>query len=263
MNIIEYNRQAWNRQVKDGSEWTVPVGADVIKAARNGQWSVILTPTTPVPTTWFGSLPGKQVLCLASGGGQQAPVLAAAGAIVTSFDNSDAQLDRDRQVADREGLSIRCLRGDMSDLSVLPNESFDLIFHPVSNVFVPDVRTVWRECFRVLRHGGHLLAGFMNPDYYLFDHDEAEKTGQLVVRNALPYSDTEDLSDEARREWLASGRPVEFSHTLQDQIGGQISAGFAITGFYEDRWTDEATLFNRFSAVTIATKATKPAHPGP
>jgi len=262
MNIVEFNRQAWNRQVNEGSEWTVPVDADVISAARNGRWSVILTPMTPVPPTWFGSLPGKQVLCLASGGGQQAPVLAAAGAIVTSLDNSDAQLDRDRQVAQREGLSIRCLRGDMSDLSVLADESFDLIFNPISNLFVPDVRIVWRECFRVLKPGGDLLAGFMNPDFFLFDHDEIEKTGQLVVRNTLPYSDTERLSDEARRQWLASGRPVEFSHTLQDQIGGQISAGFAITGFYEDHWTDEATLFNRFSAVALATRASKPAHPG-
>jgi len=263
MNIIEYNRQAWNRQAKEGSEWTLPVDADVIKAARNGRWSVILTPITPVPATWFGSLPGKQVLCLASGGGQQAPVLAAAGATVTSLDNSDAQLDMDRQVAEREGLSIRCLRGDMSDLSVFPDESFDLIFHPISNLFVPDVRIVWRECFRVLKPGGDLLAGFMNPAFYLFDHDEIEKTGELVVRNALPYSDTESLPDEARRQWLVSGRPVEFSHTLEDQIGGQISAGFAITGFYEDHWSDEATLFNRFSAVAIATRATKLSFPEP
>jgi ubiquinone/menaquinone biosynthesis C-methylase UbiE len=258
MNIVEYNRQAWNRQAKDGSEWSVPVDGAVIKAARHGNWSVILTPITPVPASWFGSVAGKQILCLASGGGQQAPVLAAAGAIVTSFDNSDAQLDRDRQVAEREGLSIRCLRGDMADLSVLPDESFDLIFHPISNLFVPDVRAVWRECFRVLKPGGDLLAGFMNPDFFLFDHDEVERTGQLLVRNRLPYSDTDSLSGEARRQWLDSGRPAEFSHSLQDQLGGQIAAGFAITGFYEDHWTDEATLFNRFSAVAIATRATRP-----
>lgn len=263
MDIIEYNRQAWNREAQAGSEWSVPVGAEVIEAARGGQWSVILTPVTPVPAAWFGSLPGKQVLCLASGGGQQAPILAAAGASVTSFDNSDAQLERDRLVAERERLSIRCLRGDMSDLSVFSDESFDLIFHPISNLFVPDVRVVWRECFRVLKPGGAMLAGFMNPAFFMFDHDEVEQTGQLIVRYRLPYSDTESLSGEARRLWQASGRPVEFGHTLQDQIGGQISAGFAITGFYEDHWTDEATPFNRFSAVAIATRATKPLQPGP
>jgi ubiquinone/menaquinone biosynthesis C-methylase UbiE len=263
MNIIEYNRQAWNRQAQAGSEWSVPVSAEVIQAARIGDWHVILTPTTAVPADWFGALPGKQVLCLASGGGQQAPVLAAAGAIVTSFDNSDAQLERDRQVAEREGLAIRCLRGDMSDLSAFSDESFNLIVHPISNLFVPDVRIVWRECFRVLKPGGDILAGFMNPDFFLFDHDEVEQTGQLIVRNKLPYSDTDSLSGEARRQWLASGRPAEFSHTLQDQIGGQISAGFAITGFYEDHWTDEATLFNRFSAVAIATRGTRPAQPRP
>jgi protein-L-isoaspartate O-methyltransferase len=84
------------------------------------------------------------VLCLASGGGQQAPVLAAAGAHVVSFDLSDEQLRKDRDVAERENLLLRCVRGDMADLSALASASFDLIFHPVANVFVPDINVVWR-----------------------------------------------------------------------------------------------------------------------
>src|SRR5690606_8941170 len=107
---------------------------------------------------------------------------AAAGAEVTSFDNSDAQLALDRQVAEREGLAVRLVQGDMADLAVFPDASFDLIFHPVANVFVPDVKPVWRECARVLKPGGRLLAGFMNPTHFWFDHDEAEKTGQLIVK---------------------------------------------------------------------------------
>ena len=80
------------------------------------------------------------MLCLASGGGQQGPILAAAGANVTVFDNSPRQLAQDRLVADREGLAIETVLGDMADLSAFPDARFDLIVHPVSNVFVPDVR---------------------------------------------------------------------------------------------------------------------------
>ena len=118
------------------------------------------------------------MLCLASGGGQQGPILAAAGANVTVFDNSPNQLAQDRLVADREGLTIETVLGDMADLSAFPDARFDLIFHPVSNVFAPDVRPVWKEAFRVLRPGGSLLAGFMNPVQYLFD-DIALERGEL------------------------------------------------------------------------------------
>jgi hypothetical protein len=70
MNIPEHNREAWDRLVAAGNTWTQPVGPDVIAAARQGQWSVLLTPHKPVPRAWFGELKGVRVLGLASGGGQ-------------------------------------------------------------------------------------------------------------------------------------------------------------------------------------------------
>lgn len=258
MDVLAHNREAWNRESRAGSAWTTPVGPEVIAAARAGAWSVVLTPTRAVPGDWLGDVRGRRVLCLASGGGQQAPVLAAAGAEVTSLDLSDEQLAKDRAVAEREGLAITCVRGDMADLSALPDAGFDLVFHPVSNVFVPDVRPVWRECFRVLRPGGALLAGFMNPALFLFDHDEVERTGQLVVRHALPYAEPGSLSPAQAEAWRRSGRAAEFSHSLQAQIGGQLEAGFLLAGLYEDTWSDEATPFNRHAPVAIATRALKP-----
>lgn len=258
MDVLEHNQQSWDAQSRRGSDWCTPVDPETIARARSGDWSVILTPVKPVPPDWFGELAGKEVLCLASGGGQQAPTLAAAGARVTSFDFSSEQLAKDWAVAEREGLDLATVQGDMADLSLFLDESFDLIFHPVSNVFVPDVAAVWRECYRVLRPGGSLLAGFMNPDFYLFDHADLDRGGPLEVRRALPYSDLRDLSPEALAELLAEGTALEFSHSLDTQIGEQIAAGFAITGFYEDRWSDEATRLNPFMPTTLATRATRP-----
>ncbi len=258
MNIIQHNREAWDRESTAGSEWTTPVDAESIDRARRGDWSVILTPTRAVPAEWIGDPHGKKILCLASGGGQQAPIFAAAGAQVTSFDLSDEQLAKDRMVAEREGLELRCVQGDMADLSEFPDDSFELVFHPVANVFVPNVTVVWRECHRVLRAGGDLLAGFMNPNFYLFDHDKAEASGELIARYPLPYAEPDSLDGEALKRWQESRRAAEFSHSLETQIGGQIAAGFAITGLYEDTWTDDATPLNRFTPVNIATRATKP-----
>ena len=165
VNIFEHNRAAWDRESNVGSEWSRPVDSDVIGRARNGEWEILLTPRRPVPREWFGNLAGKDVLCLASGGGQQAPVLSAAGARVVSLDASEAQLAKDMEVATLHGLNVRCEHGDMADLSRFADGSFDLIFHPCSNCFVADVHPVWRECFRVLKPGGVLLAGFLNPLY--------------------------------------------------------------------------------------------------
>ena len=253
--ILVYNRRAWDRQVERGNPWTIPVGSEEVARARGGDWRIILTPTKPVPADWFPPLAGLDVLCLASGGGQQGPILAAAGASVTVFDNSPSQLAQDRLVAEREGLAIETVQGDMADLSVFPDDHFDLIVHPVSNVFAPDVKPVWREAFRVLRPGGSLLAGFMNAVYYLFDYFALER-GEFRVAHCIPYSDLESLDDEERGRLSERDAPVEFGHTLDDQIGGQLAAGFVLTGFYEDR--DPDTIIGNYIPSYIASRAIKP-----
>jgi SAM-dependent methyltransferase len=255
MGVRDYNREAWDREVERGNEWTVPVGPDVIEAARQGRWEIVLTETRPVPRDWFPDLEGADVLCLASGGGQQAPVLAAAGANVTLLDNSPGQLAQDRLVAEREGLDLRTVEGDMADLSDFADESFGLVFHPVSNLFVPEVRPVWAEAFRVLRRGGSLLAGFLNPAVYIFDLELADSSGELRVRYALPYADATSKSEEEVARQIERGEPLEFSHTLEDQIGGQIEAGFVIAGFYEDRHREDPIAAHM--PTYIATRAIK------
>ena len=257
MDIRSYNRTAWDYQVESENPWTVPVDAQTIAAAREGRWEILLTPTIPVPRDWFPALEGADVLCLASGGGQQGPVLAAAGARVTVYDNSPRQLAQDRMVAEREGLSITTIEGDMRDLSALEDASFDLIVHPVSNVFVPEIRPVWREAFRVLRPGGLLLAGFTNPDNYIFDFEKIDNEGVFEVRFSLPYSDTEHLDEVAQQRLIDAGRPFEFSHTWDDQIGGQLEAGFVLTGFYMDRFPKEEDPLSRYMDTFVATRAVK------
>jgi SAM-dependent methyltransferase len=260
---VAHNRAAWDREVEAGNEWTVPVGPEVIAAARAGDWSVVLIGYDPVPRDWFPpglTDPGADVLCLASGGGQQGPVLAAAGAGVTVFDNSPGQLARDRMVADRDGLLLTTVLGDMRDLSAFATASFDLVFNPVSNLFCPELAPVWRECHRVLRPGGVLLTGFMNPDIYIFDADASDNRGELIVRHALPYTDLTHLRAGERERLWGAGAPVEYSHSLTEQIGGQLDAGFVITGFRERPHHAGPTA--EYLPGYFATRAIKPAEAG-
>jgi SAM-dependent methyltransferase len=255
---VAHNRRAWDLLVDTGNEWSRPVAPDVIAKARAGEWSVVLIGYAPVDREWFpADLSGCDVLCLASGGGQQGPVLAAAGARVTVFDNSPRQLAQDELVAQRDGLSLRTVLGDARDLSAFNDGSFDLVFHPVSNLFIPELAPVWRECHRVLRAGGTLLSGFVNPDVFLFDAHALEERGELVVRHRLPYSDLTHLDPSEREQRWGADAPVEYSHTLTDQIGGQLAAGFVLTGFAEAPHHSDATA--GWLPGYFATRAVKPA----
>ena len=101
------------------------------------------------------------------------------------------------------------------------------------------------------------MAGFMNPMFFLFDHDEIEETGVFEAKYSLPFSEIRSLPEEKRKEIIERGETLEFGHTLEDQIGGQTEAGFVITGLYEDDWDDESTPLNRFGDLYVATLARK------
>jgi SAM-dependent methyltransferase len=255
MDVRAHNRDAWNHGVLQGNRWTVPVTSAEIAAARDGRWSIVLTPRKPVPRAWFPALGDLDVLALASAGGQQAPILAAAGANVTVFDNSPAQLAQDSLVAERDGLALTTVEGDMTDLSAFLSESFDLVFHACSNCFVPDVRPVWREAYRVLRRGGTMLSGFCDPILFALDR-KLEKQGIAQLAHTIPYSDVTSLTEEERRWYADAKEPLTFGHTLEDQIGGQTDAGFVLAGYYGDTHL-EGDVVSRYMPCFGATRAVK------
>lgn len=143
----------------------------------------------------------------------------------------------------------------MSDLSAFSDAAFDLIVHPVSNLFVPEIRQVWQEAFRVLRPGGILMSGFLNPVQYIFDRTLADK-GVFEVKYQLPYSDTSSLLPEEHAEAFGAESPLEFSHTLEDQIGGQLKVGFLLTHLYESKRRGDPLA--DFFPSYIVTRACKP-----
>lgn len=255
MNIAEYNRRAWDHQVAKGNRWTVPCTSEMIASARVGEWAVVLTPQTPVPRDWFPKLDGLDLLGLASGGGQQAPIFAAAGAKVTVIDNSPRQLEQDQIVAERENLQITSVLGDMRDLSQFPAESFDLVFNPCSVSFIPAVQTMFDEVYRVLRTGGLLMCGFVNPLRFIFDEAKL-KSRHLVVRHRLPYADDTHLNSEEQRQLRMDGEPFVFSHSLEDLIAGQLRSGLVLRDMFEDRSSDDA--LSDVLPTFFATRTQKP-----
>ena len=249
MNYQDVNARTIDRWIEAGWEWGTPISHEIYQAAQRGEWDVLLTPTKAVPHAWFGELKGKRVLGLASGGGQQMPIFTALGADCTVLDYSERQLESERMVSQREGYDIRILRADMSKPLPFNDSEFDLIFHPVSNCYVREVRPIWRECFRVLRSGGALLAGLDNGMNYIFDDDER------MLANPLPFDPLVNPEYMAQLEATDSG--VQFSHTLEEQIGGQLESGFVLTGLYEDT-NGEGRLHEFHVPTYVATRAVKP-----
>ncbi len=245
----DVNAKTVDRWVEDGWQWGQPITHEQYLAAKTGDWSILLTPTKPVPKEWFPDLRGLKLLGLACGGGQQMPLFAAAGAACTVLDYSERQLESERVVSQREGYEIDIVHADMTKPLPFANESFDIIVHPVSNCYIREVEPVWRECFRILKPGGILLAGMDNGINYLFDEAET----MLVHR--LPF---DPLNDPALMEELQStDSGVQFSHTLEEQIGGQLKAGLVLTHLFEDI-NDEGRLHELNIPTFVATRAIKP-----
>lgn len=155
-NYTDINASTIDGWIEEGWEWGTPISHEKFMRAQVGDWSIVLTPTIPVPRAWFPkSLAGCHVLGLASGGGQQMPIMAACGARCTVLDYSERQLASEREVAEREGYEIECVRADMTHPLPFADEAFDLKEDGVqfSHTFDEQIR-------------GQLQAGFALIDCY-------------------------------------------------------------------------------------------------
>lgn len=248
MNYQDINAQTIDRWIEEGWEWGIPIDHDTYLKALAGEWNMLLTPTKFVPHEWFGDLKGKRVLGLASGGGQQMPIFAALGAECAVLDYSEKQLQSERMVSQREGYQIDIIRGDMTKPLPFDDETFDLIFHPVSNCYVKEVKPIFKECARILKKGGILLSGLDNGVNYLVNDDET------MIVNTMPF---DPLLNEAQRKQLEeSDCGMQFSHTVEEQIGGQLEAGLMLTHIYGDT-NGEGRLHEMNIECYFATRAVK------
>lgn len=249
MNYQNINAETIDRWIEEGWEWGIPIDSKTFEDAKNGKWSVKLTPTKYVPHNWFGELKGKKLLGLASGGGQQMPIFAALGAECTVLDYSSKQIESEKSVSEREGYQIKIIQGDMTKRLPFEDEEFDIIFHPVSNSYAEKVKPIWKECYRVLKKGGVLIAGMDNGINFIFDDDENK------LANKLPFNPL--VNEEQRKQLEETDSGMQFSHTLDEQIGGQLEAGFILTHLYEDT-NGEGRLHEYNIPAFIATRALKP-----
>ena len=248
MRYQDINAKTIDAWCESGWEWGKAISHEEFNAAQNGQWDVLLTPTKYVPHEWFGELKGKDVLGLASGGGQQIPIFTALGAKCTVLDYSGNQCESERMVAKREGYTVNVIQADMTKRLPFEDGAFDLIFHPVSNCYVEDVKPIFKECYRVLKKGGILLCGLNNGFAYIFDETETNMKYRLPFN---PLKDPVAYEDSIKNNW-----GIAFSHTLEEQIGGQLEAGFTLTDLYED--TSKYGVLHDYNVPTfLATRAVK------
>ena len=229
-----YNADAWDYEASRGNIWTDGCNHQQVEQARKGSLDMILSPWKQVPHEWIRETKGKKVLCLACGGGQQGILLAAYGAIVTVFDLSEKQLAQDANIAKREDLAITIEQGDMCDLSRFSDKQFDFIYNPTSTCFIDDVQTVYRQCNRILKDGGYLLTSVINPVLYVFEGKAALKN-RMRVKYTIPFSHLKSLNHKALAKRLKKHDTIEFSHTINDLIGGLCTQGFSIIDLYTDR----------------------------
>jgi SAM-dependent methyltransferase len=193
------------------------------------------------PLGWLGSsIRQKNVLCLAAGGGRQSALYASAGATVTVVDLSPAMLELDRQVARERKLPIQAIQGSMDRLDMLAAEAFDIVIHPVSTCYLPDIALVFREVARVVRPGGIYISQHKSPislqsstsigagSKYWIEHSYYRTDPVPVI--AEPNSNSRRLRERGA---------IEYLHRFEQIIGGICRAGMVIEDFVEPMHADE------------------------
>lgn len=219
-------------------DWAACASAEALRAAEAGKLKLQFY-DKEVPDEWLADIKGKKVLCLAGAGGLQAPLLACAGAKVTVIDISDKMLDQDRAVAERENLQIEIVKGNMCDLSMFGDDVFDYIINPPSLMYVPELSVVFRECYRVLKRGGVLIIMAPNPINYVCDYIDDADGGYYKAVHRMPFC-SRDHDDS---DW------IEYGHTMESYLGGQIECGFLINGYVECQREDITELYFMTRAV--------------
>lgn len=247
-DYVKINAKMFDKWVEEGWAWGIPITKEVYDEALEGRFEMLLTPTKFVPKFWFGNLKGKKVLGLASGGGQQMPIFKALGAEVTCLDISSKQLETERKVSNKLGYEITLVQADMTKPLPFEDETFDLIFHPVSNVYIESVEPVFKEAYRILKKGGSLLSGLDNGFNFAFD----EEDGKILFD--LPFN---PLKDQEQYDYMVKhDYGIQFSHSIEEQIGGQLKAGFRLIDIYED--TNDSGMLKDYNIPTFyATKSIK------
>jgi 2-polyprenyl-3-methyl-5-hydroxy-6-metoxy-1,4-benzoquinol methylase len=223
---VAHNRRAWDENVERRQRHTIP--------ASSSQYENPLAHVDPCG--WLGgNVRGKRLLCLAAGGGKHSTLLATAGALVTVVDVSPKQLEQDRLIARQRGLDIRVVEASMDDLSALADASFDVVVHPVSTCYVPDVRPVYREVARVTAPGGIYISQHKQPVNQQAAALPAPGGGYLL---AEPYYRTGPLPpltvDTQHREIGTQ----EFLHRWEELLGELCKAGFVIEAVAEPKHAD-------------------------
>lgn len=267
-NYTDFNAKMINKWIDEEQYWGPVTSHEEYIKAQNGEWEIGLA-FDEIPKEWFSPyinlgnnrLDGVKLLGLAGGGGQQMPILSASGADCTIMDYSDSQLACEKLVAEREGYKINIVKADMTKRFPFDDNSFDIIYHPVSNHFIEDVYHVWNECYRVLKTGGILLAGMENGIMYIFDenYDDENENAQLIAVNQLPFNPLKDpiLYDELMA--MNNDYNLMFSHSMEEQICGQIKSGFILTDLTEAK--DPNSLISKYCPEYISTRAVKPKLP--
>lgn len=221
--VLEHNARAWDRLAEGGAALARPAADDAFTDPRawlggGGSAGAVGRPWLP------DRLDGLRVLCLAAGGGKHGPLYAAAGATVTVLDISSAMLDLDRQVARERRIDLEILQGSMDDLSMLAVSRFDLVIHPVSTCYVPDLMRVFREVARVTRPGGLYVSQHKSPTSLQASLEPAATGRYELVR---PQAGGEPLPPAPPSRLRETGTQ-EFIHSLSALLGGICTAGFTI-----------------------------------
>ena len=255
-----HNRAAWSQLARQKQRFTRPARdedfADPLSLLDGSGWLA-------------EGVRGKRLLCLAAGGGRHGPLYAAAGADVTVVDISSAQLELDREVAEQRRLKIRTVETSMDELTMFDEGEFEIVAHPVSTCYLPDLTVVYRQIARITRAGGLYVSQHKQPASLQAEThptSDGAPTGYYVRQPYYRSGPLPEVQGSLHRE----AGTLEFLHRWEQLLGLMCRAGFVIEDLAEPLHADRqaalgtfahrSTYFAPYVRVKARRRASEPRH---
>jgi ubiquinone/menaquinone biosynthesis C-methylase UbiE len=204
---------SWNSNSEEYYQSDLPVYEEIIKNPIRAFPIAVY----PLIKKYIGDLRGKKVCVPSSGDNAAVFGFHLLGANVTSCDFAEKQIKHAKSFADKQNWDIEFVIQDSMTLDKIKSNEYDLVY--TSNgvhVWIDDMTGMYKNFFRVLKHGGFNIFFETHPMSRPFDNTTYDIKIKQLYENIYPQGD--DLT---------------FSWRTQDFINAIASAGFTIKEMQE------------------------------
>jgi len=180
----------------------------------------------------LGNIKGKKILEAGCGGGQSSIALAKKGAICTGIDLSKEQLKFAEELAKKEKVKVKFVKGNFQDLlKYFKPNSFDIVISAWAFQYSPNLKKLFKQNYILLKKNGLFVFSMPHPFHDIINANEFKKTGYIKLERSYfktgRYEEIEVWPDGTKHRF------VGFHVKVSDIYNSLVESGFFVEKIIE------------------------------